>query len=566
MSSSSTNTLGKYQIVREIARSNDIVYEAIDPSINRRIALKELSIPPNLTAIQRRERVERFLREGRAAGKLAHPNIVTIYEVGKDGDRYFIAMEFLEGQNLRETLQAGGALSIRDAVNYTTQLCVALSYAHQNGIIHRDIKPDNVQILPGGHVKLTDFGIARMLGESSITQDGQVFGTPSYMSPEQVAGREMDQRSDIFSLGVMLYEMIAGKKPFTGDSVVTITYNIVNTEATPPPGAPPYLVGIIRKAMAKDPNIRYSSIEELLADLKEEKSSGGFAVNAHVTGSWPSSPVGVPPGPFQPQPPAPSQQPVPPLTPYGTPMPSPNAGGPVPDPFAQGGHVPVSLPHSNPSGSLMSPETRNFLGVFLLTVAFTGMLVFAVWAVRLAFVGFQTSVTSGPAEEHLQRGDAALKRGDRESAVTEWTASVRTSPNSRAAQTARNRIYEVSVALAEECFRANDYPALEVQAKRLLEAMPSRPEGYYYLAVARDYQGDRAGAMSNYELAIVRGGNDAYAQGARKRVGYLYLNEGDRSAAQGQRSSAIEAYTKARDYGDAETMRVAQEKIVELSR
>ena len=251
----------------------------------------------------RRERIERFLREGRAAGKLAHPGIVTIYEVGKDGDRYFIAMEYLEGQTLRDRIIAGGPMSIRDAVDVTLQLCSALGYAHENGVIHRDIKPDNVQILPGGQVKLTDFGIARLTGESSITQDGQVFGTPSYMSPEQEAGKKLDSRSDIFSLGVMLYEMIAGKKPFAGDSVVTITYNIVHMEAPPPPGAPPWLVGIIRKAMAKEPDARYSKVDDMAQDLKDERASGVFLPDLAAPGAWPQPFGGQSPDPFGQAPP-----------------------------------------------------------------------------------------------------------------------------------------------------------------------------------------------------------------------------------------------------------------------
>jgi len=184
LSTSSTNTLGKYEIVREIARSNDVVYEATDPSINRRVALKELWMDPTVQGAQRRERIERFWREGKAAGRLSHPNIVTIFEVGKDGERHFIAMEFLEGQTLRNAIQAGGPMPLPTVKDYILQLCSALAYAHQNGVVHRDIKPENVQILPGGHIKLTDFGIARLMGEPSITQDGQVFGTPSYMSPE----------------------------------------------------------------------------------------------------------------------------------------------------------------------------------------------------------------------------------------------------------------------------------------------------------------------------------------------------------------------------------------------
>jgi len=392
VSTGSTNTLGKYEIIREIGRSNDIVYEAIDPTINRRVALKELAVPPNVTGAQRRERIERFWREGKAAGSLAHPNIVTIYEVGREGDRYFIAMEFLEGQTLRDAIQAGGPLSIKDTQNYALQLCAALSYAHEHGVIHRDVKPENVQVLPGKLVKLTDFGIARLMGEAPITQDGQVFGTPSYMSPEQVAGKTLDARSDIFSLGVVLYEMVAGSKPFSGDSIVTVTYNIMNMEPTPPPGAPPWLVGIIRKAMAKDPAARYSSAEEMAEDLREEKCGAQFMpVPDAGYGAYPSPfggasqgsmpPPGAyapPPGPFGP-PPA-SQGP---LTPYGTPMPSPSAGSatPVPDPFAQPPQPQAPLPVPGPPQPILSSETRNFLGVFFLVLACAGMLVFAVWAI-----------------------------------------------------------------------------------------------------------------------------------------------------------------------------------------
>jgi serine/threonine protein kinase len=198
-SSGAPQHLGHYQIVRLIARSNDIVYEALDPAMNRHIALKELMLPPHLSAGQKRERIERFYREAKAAGNLKHQNIVTIFEVGKDGDRHFIAMEFIEGPSLRSMLQMQGAVSLRDALQIGIQLCDALGYAHSRGVIHRDVKPDNIHIIaPNNAVKLTDFGIARMITEPSITTTGQVFGTPSYMSPEQIVCRTVDHRNDIF--------------------------------------------------------------------------------------------------------------------------------------------------------------------------------------------------------------------------------------------------------------------------------------------------------------------------------------------------------------------------------
>lgn len=502
MSTGSTNTLGKYEIIREIARSNDIVYEAIDPSLNRRVALKELWIPPNVQGAQRRERIERFRREGKAAGKLAHPNIVTIYEVGQENDRHFIAMEFLEGQNLREVIQAGGHLSTNDAIRYALQLCSALSYAHQNGVVHRDIKPDNVQILPGGYCKLTDFGIARLLGESPITQNGQVFGTPSYMSPEQVSGKDIDARSDIFSLGVMLYEMVAGSKPFSGDSIVTVTYNIMNLDPAAPPGALPWLSAIIRKAMQKDPDARYASADDMAEDLQEHKFTGQFINGAASdpfaqTGAYPT-PIGgasQPPGAYQPP-------------------------QPVPDPFSQPfPQTPSHIP--TPPKPLLSSETRNFLGIFLLVIAVTGLLIFAIWAVNLAYNSYQTSVTSEHARQYLVDADKLYKQGKIDAAIEKWQSAIRVSPNSEEAKTAEDNIYKTLVNRAYATAKGGSMGALEIEAQELIKMRPQAPEGYYYLAYSKDRIGRRVDAIENYKKAMAHGGNDQYAIAARDRLGYL---------------------------------------------
>ncbi len=267
--SAAAETIGRYQIIREIARSNDIVYEGYDPATNRRVAVKELVFPAGGTQTQLDERLKRFQREAKAAGSLIHPNIVTIYEVGEDAGKHFIAMEYLEGRTLRERLDADGLIPLGEAVDIMNQVLDALSFAHQHGVIHRDIKPDNIQILNDGRVKLTDFGIARLTFEHSITMDGQVFGTPSYMSPEQVVGRDLDARTDIFSCGVVLYEMLTGAKPFAGDSVVTITYNICNTDPATPPGVHHAVEMVIRKAIEKSVALRYGSASEMASALKE---------------------------------------------------------------------------------------------------------------------------------------------------------------------------------------------------------------------------------------------------------------------------------------------------------
>jgi hypothetical protein len=271
--------LGRYKIVREIARSNDIVYEAQDPQVGRRVAVKELALAPDAAGAARVDRIERFYREARAAGQLSHPNIVTIHEVGEDAGRYFIAMEYLEGQTLRQQLMANGPLPLTEVVRIGIALADALDFAHRAGIVHRDLKPDNVHILPGGQVKLTDFGIARILSESALTVAGQIFGTPSYMSPEQIKGLPIDARSDIFSLGILLWEMTAGRKPFTGDSVVTITYHICNDPTPPVPGATPALEAVIQRATQKDANGRFYSAHELREALEAvaQSRTGVFA-------------------------------------------------------------------------------------------------------------------------------------------------------------------------------------------------------------------------------------------------------------------------------------------------
>ena len=346
MAVSSNTVLGKYRIIREIARFNDIVYEAIDPTMARRVAVKELQIPPHLAGAQKRERIERFYREAKAAGTLSHRNIVTIHDVGQENDRHFLVMEYLEGQSLRDILQMQGALPLKETVEITLQLCDALSYAHSRGVVHRDIKPDNVHILPGGVIKLTDFGIARITAEPSITTQGQVFGTPSYMSPEQVASHSVDHRTDLFSLGITLYEMLTGRKPFLGDSVITITYNIMNIQPTMPVGVPLALQQILQRALAKDPNLRYQNAAAMAADLRAEKFAlaAPSAQAAHIgaaNGPLPASPPSngvsngnsngaakAPPINFAPGPPLTLDTGTVPPHISGMPVPSPLAGFP----------------------------------------------------------------------------------------------------------------------------------------------------------------------------------------------------------------------------------------------
>lgn len=262
--------LGRYEIISELGRgSMGVVYKAIDPLIDRVVAIKTVSL--NLTQSELADFEERFYREAKSAGRLNHPNIVTIHDIGKTDHTAYMAMEFLEGQQLGILMAANIALSINKIARIAAQVADGLAYAHKNGVVHRDIKPANIMLNESGVVKITDFGIAR-IPTGSRTQDGIVLGSPKYMAPEQVVGDEVDGRSDIFSLGVVLYEMLTGKAPFDGDNISTIMYRILN-ETPPPPSTLNAKVSrgldkVVLKALAKRPEDRYQDAKELAQRLR----------------------------------------------------------------------------------------------------------------------------------------------------------------------------------------------------------------------------------------------------------------------------------------------------------
>jgi len=268
---SQTPTLGRYEVIKELGKgAMGIVYLGRDPKINRTVAIKTLQFDTDLDEEQLKSVKERFFREAESAGMLNHPNIITIYDAGEDYDISYIAMELLEGEDLKKNCDKQNLLPIKRVVEITAKVANALDYAHKQGIVHRDIKPANIMILKDGTVKVTDFGIARITS-SSKTATGTVLGTPSYMSPEQIAGKKVDGRADIFSLGVTLYELLTGVKPFEGESIAQLLFQITQGPHPDPrkfnPSIPDALVAIIDKALAKDPDKRYQTAGEMEKDL-----------------------------------------------------------------------------------------------------------------------------------------------------------------------------------------------------------------------------------------------------------------------------------------------------------
>jgi serine/threonine-protein kinase len=250
-----------------------IVYKGLDPKINRTVAIKTVHFDDVEEAMLSQVK-ERFFREAQAAGGLNHPNILTIYDSGEEMDVAWIAMEYLSGKDLETCCKKGNLLAWSRVLEIVAKVADALDYAHKQGIVHRDIKPANITLLESGEVKVTDFGIARIVS-SSQTKTGVVMGSPSYMSPEQIAGKKVDGRSDLFSLGVVLYELLTGERPFQGDSIATIMFQI--TSSPPPPVTnfvpklPPIFQRLVEKALAKDSAQRFQTGEELAKMLRALK-------------------------------------------------------------------------------------------------------------------------------------------------------------------------------------------------------------------------------------------------------------------------------------------------------
>ena len=281
--------LGKYTIRRELGKgAMGVVYEGFDPAIERVVALKTVRAD-QLGGEDAPAIIARFRREAQAAGRLTHPNVVAVYELGEDAGTTFIAMEFVKGRSLKEYLEQHTRFTTPQLARIMGELLAALDYSHRNGVVHRDIKPANVMILEDGTVKVADFGIAR-IEQSNLTQTGMILGTPSYMSPEQFMGQTVDGRSDLFSAGVILYELLTGEKPFSG-SATTIMHKVLQEDPLPPSTlnvqVPRPFDGVVKRALAKRPDERFQTAREFAEAIKAavEGREAPAAIDATVVGT-----------------------------------------------------------------------------------------------------------------------------------------------------------------------------------------------------------------------------------------------------------------------------------------
>ena len=269
----SLKKLGRYDLVRVLGKgAMGIVYEGRDPNLDRRVAIKTVKVE-NLSEEAATEYEARFRTEARSAARLQHPNIVSVYDSDRDGDIAFLVMEYIQGDDLKHHLDKGARYSLEQSLKMIRDLLSALDYAHKQGIVHRDIKPANLLIEPGGRVKLTDFGVARMQdsGDATRTQ-GNMVGTLKYMSPEQVQGQKIDSRADLFSVGVVLYQLLTDKRPFDGDNDFSIIHQIIGHTPAPPSSfnarLPSAIDAVVARALAKDREQRFATARDFASALQ----------------------------------------------------------------------------------------------------------------------------------------------------------------------------------------------------------------------------------------------------------------------------------------------------------
>lgn len=295
-------TFGRYEILRELGRgAMGVVYEAHDPVRGVEVALKVMTVAKGSTPDSRKRQVERFNQEAKALGALAHHGVVHLYDQGEVRGRHYFAMELVRGTTLKDRIHMQGPLAVVELVRLAIELCEILEHVHENGVIHRDIKPENIMLMPDGTAKLMDFGIAQLIAGNAAASTGGFQGSPAYMSPEQVGGKPVDRRSDIYSLGVTLYEAASGKRAVSGETIPVIAHQVANDYPPQPPGLPPFLNAVLMRALAKDPDQRYQYAGEMIADLRASQAGLPLAPRTGAVALAPAPAAALPaepPPPF----------------------------------------------------------------------------------------------------------------------------------------------------------------------------------------------------------------------------------------------------------------------------
>ncbi|MEM9595610.1 MAG: protein kinase [Acidobacteriota bacterium] len=481
--------LGRYEIIDELGKgAMGLVYLALDPLIGRKLALKTFRLGLSTQDAERDQFRQRFLREAQSAGILSHPNIVTIHDVVvDDGGDFFIAMEYVKGTDLKLLMQRQGRLTLRFVVDIVAQIADGLDYAHQKGVVHRDIKPANIIITdPDKQAKITDFGIARV-DASNLTVEGQLLGTPNYMAPEQIQGKEVDHRADLFSLGVMLYEMVTGMKPFHGENLTVVTHRIVYDAFKPPQeivrDLPPAILGILEKALQKDPAERYNRGADMARDLRAvfEPRQGRSAETTTASFLTDDSPKPPPPAALPAQP-APGQAPYPTARP-------PRADAPPPPRAAPASRTPL------------------LVGVAVLVLAVLGAAGWFAFGHRAADAETQPRDPRQEIESQyrplVERGQQAMTEGEPVRAIELFDQALTIVPGDkdirRLREEAERMILEGDLTLEEAMIReriseaetallSREYAEARQLAQAILELDPENEKGKELLDSAQEAQ------------------------------------------------------------------------------
>ncbi len=397
-------TIGRYRIVRPLGMgAMGKVYLAEDPRIERLLAIKTVRVEGREGEVEDRKR--RLLREAKAAGKLIHPHVVTLFDAGEDGETLFLAFEYVKGSDLSGRLEQGPPFTLAEALRVVRQAAEGLAYAHQQGIVHRDIKPSNILLDERSWVKISDFGIAKMAGQATeLTMTGSVVGSPHYLSPEQIRGEDLDGRSDLFSLGVVLYELLSRKRPFEAETLTSLIYQILHQE--PPPLAAAQgeiarrLDEIVRRLMAKDKDERFATAGEVASAIAAlEQSLPGEVLSvpaATFLGPVPTAPI-TRAGMAPPPPPASAVAP-PPVAP-----PPPPASGPQPAVF--GGAAPPPLAPGLPPPPPVAAVSKKKSPLALIGIALAACVLALVVVGVFVFQKLKPTGTP-PAEQEVSQTEA----------------------------------------------------------------------------------------------------------------------------------------------------------------